>query len=195
MLHPDLALAADQLVTQHGAVPDDDKLDTRAIQAAIDSAANEGGGTVRFPSGTFLSGGLLLKSNVTLKLHEGAVLRGSTDHRDYGEGRWSKALIKGDGLKNTGIRGPGTIDGADCKNPDGEEGFVWESSPVSFADPGSIKVEIRERDHRFALYREHVGPTFRIGGKAIRPGRTVKARASSVRSTTSPGKCSMSSAS
>ena len=122
-LYPDYCLSSEQLVIQHGAVPGDDKLDTQAIQAAIDTAANAGGGIVRFPSGTFLTGGLLLRQNITLRLDEGAILKGSTDHRDYGEGRWSQALIKGDGLTGIRIQGPGTIDGADCKNPKGEEGF------------------------------------------------------------------------
>ena len=121
--YPGYCLSSEQLVIQHGAAPDDEKLDTRAIQAAIDTAANAGGGIVRFPSGTFLTGGLMLRNNITLRLDEGAILKGSTDHRDYGEGRWSQALIRGDGLTGIRIHGPGTIDGADCKNPKGEEGF------------------------------------------------------------------------
>ena len=122
-LQPGDALPAEQLVTQHGAVADDDKLDTQEIQAAIDAAAAAGGGIVRFSSGTFLSGGLQLRSKVTLQLDEGAVLQGSGDHRDYGEGRWSKALIQGENVEGVRICGKGTIDGADCKNPNGEEGF------------------------------------------------------------------------
>lgn len=123
MLHSEDARSSEQLVTQHGAVPDDDQSDTKAIQTAIAAAAEEDGGIVRFPAGVFLAGGLQLKGNITLQLDEDAVLMGSRDHRDYGDGRWSQALIKGDGLRGICIRGPGTIDGADCKNPDGEEGF------------------------------------------------------------------------
>ena len=123
ILHTEEVLSSEQLVTRHGAVPDDDQLDTRAIQAAIHAAAAEDGGIVRFPAGVFLAAGLQLKSNITLVLDEGAVLMGSRDHRDYGKGGWSQALINGDGLQHICIQGPGTIDGADCKNPDGEEGF------------------------------------------------------------------------
>ena len=47
-----------------GAVGDGSKLDTAAIQAAIDAAANAGGGTVVLPPGTYLSGTLFLKSGV-----------------------------------------------------------------------------------------------------------------------------------
>ena len=114
-LQPGDALPAEQLVTQHGAVADDEKLDTQEIQAAIDAAAAAGGGIVRFSSGTFLSGGLQLRSKVTLQLDEGAVLQGSEDHRDYGEGRWSKALIQGENVEGIRICGKGTIDGAELQ--------------------------------------------------------------------------------
>jgi hypothetical protein len=115
---------ADHLVTRHGAKPDDDVHDTAAIQAAIDTAAEAGGGVVRVPKGRFVSGGLRLKDNIRLILDKGAVLQGSTDCKDYGDPpRWGDALLKGENLKNIRIEGPGLIDGADCKNPKGEEGF------------------------------------------------------------------------
>jgi hypothetical protein len=115
---------ADEVVTGHGAKPDDDIPDTAAIQAAIDAAAKAGGGTVRFPKGRFLSGGLVLRDNIRLVLEKDAALQGSADCNDYGgKARWDDALIRGENLKNIRIEGPGTIDGADCKNPKGEEGF------------------------------------------------------------------------
>ncbi len=117
------ASAADHSITQFGAVAADDQLDTAAIQAAIDTAAGSGGGTVTIPRGLFLSGGLVLKSNVTLKLEEGAVLRGSEDFRDYGKGQWQDAFIEARNERNIHIHGPGEIDGVNCRNPNGEEGF------------------------------------------------------------------------
>ena len=54
-----------------------------AIQNAIDSASASGGDTVRIPAGTFVTGNLRLKSNVTLRLEQGSVLKGSSDFRDY----------------------------------------------------------------------------------------------------------------
>jgi len=119
-----LSAPADEIVTSHGAKADDDTPDTAAIQSAIDAAAKDGGGVVRFPKGRFVSGGLVLKDNIRLVLDKDAVLLGSADCKDYGgKARWDDALIKGEGLKNIRIEGPGTIDGADCKNPKGEEGF------------------------------------------------------------------------
>ena len=116
-------VAADQLVTDHGATPDDARPDTAAIQAAIDAAAESDDGVATIPRGRFVSGGLKLRSNVTLNLAEGAVLQGSDNFRDYGNGRWTDALIKGENLRKVRIQGQGTIDGVDCRNPKGEEGF------------------------------------------------------------------------
>ena len=61
-------------ITQYGAVGDGTTLNTKAIQAAIDAAAASGGGEVRFPSGTYLTGTLFLKSNVHLCLSQGTLV-------------------------------------------------------------------------------------------------------------------------
>jgi len=67
----------------HGAKADGVTKDTKAIQAAIDDCANAGGGTVRLIGGTFLTGPILLKSNITLEIEKGAVLLGSPDRAEY----------------------------------------------------------------------------------------------------------------
>ncbi len=110
-------------VAQYGAVPDGKTLSTNAIQKAIDSCAERGGGTVRFPEGTFLCGRLTMKSHVTLHLEKGALLKGSDDYRDYGKGEWYDAMIRGVDVVNVRFTGEGIIDGVDCRNPKGEEGF------------------------------------------------------------------------
>jgi polygalacturonase len=102
---------ADYRVTNFGAKGDGKTLNSAAIQKAIDTATGNGGGTVVFPKGVYLSGSIELKSNVCLHLEKGAVLLGSTNPLDYhGLNRW-KALILADGQKNIGISGDGTIDG------------------------------------------------------------------------------------
>ena len=53
-----------------------------AIQAAIDAAHDAGGGRVVVPQGRFFTGSLVLKSNVTLHLDEGAWLVASLDLAD-----------------------------------------------------------------------------------------------------------------
>ena len=60
-----------------------DKLQTEAIQSALDACFLAGGGKVVIPKGIFLTGGVRLRSNTTLYLEAGAILRGSSDHNDY----------------------------------------------------------------------------------------------------------------
>lgn len=58
-------------------------LQTEKIQDAVDSCFRDGGGEVRIPEGVFLTGGIRLRSNVTLRLMKNAVLRGSRNPEDY----------------------------------------------------------------------------------------------------------------
>ncbi|HDS83677.1 MAG TPA: glycoside hydrolase family 28 protein [Phycisphaerales bacterium] len=68
-------------ITQYGAVGDGETVNTQAIQKAIDACTE--GGTVLIPKGTFLSGALFLKSNMTLHVVEGGTLKGTTNLDDY----------------------------------------------------------------------------------------------------------------
>ncbi len=98
-------------VTDFGAKTDGVTLNSVAIQKAIDAAYANGGGTVLFEKGIYLSGSIELKSNVSLDLEKGAILLGSTNPFDYHRlNRW-KALILADGQTHIGISGDGTIDG------------------------------------------------------------------------------------
>ncbi|HET7536908.1 MAG TPA: glycosyl hydrolase family 28-related protein, partial [Candidatus Didemnitutus sp.] len=112
--------AADFSVTDFGAKADDSALDTAGIQAAIDHAAQNGGGRVVLPKGTFRSGSIFLKAGVELHLEEGAVLLGSNNIEDYPkretriEGHfepWRMALVNAQQIDGVRITGAGKIDG------------------------------------------------------------------------------------
>ncbi|HEY4205488.1 MAG TPA: glycosyl hydrolase family 28 protein, partial [Puia sp.] len=90
-----------------GAKGDGVALNTVAIQTAIDSAGQMGGGTVVFPKGRFLSGTLELRSNVHIYLQQGAVLLGSINPADYHDG----GFLYAKGQTNISITGKGTVDG------------------------------------------------------------------------------------
>jgi hypothetical protein len=107
----------------------------------LDAAARAGGGTVRIPRGRFISGTIHLRNDVRLVFDKGAVLEGSTDWRDYGQGGWHDALIVGEDLRNVHLEGPGKIDGVDCHNPKGEEGF---RGPHAIRLNGCRDIVIRE---------------------------------------------------
>lgn len=59
------------------------QLCTKSIQSAIDKCFLSGGGIVVVPKGEFLTGGLRIRSNVTLHLLSGAVLKASCNPEDY----------------------------------------------------------------------------------------------------------------
>ncbi|MGC9348053.1 MAG: glycoside hydrolase family 28 protein [Anaerolineae bacterium] len=94
-------------ITDFGAVPDGETLNTSAIQRAIEACTEAGGGQVLVPPGTYLTGTLFLQDNVTLYLTEGATLLGSPRIEDYAP----KNLIVAEGVRCVGIAGRGTIDG------------------------------------------------------------------------------------
>jgi polygalacturonase len=130
---PVLAVAAQQAdaagvfsVRSFGARGDGKALDSPAVNRAIDAAAAAGGGTVRFPAGTYRSFSIRLKSNVTLYLDQGATILASDPregdgkydppepnrwdrYQDFGHSHWHNSLIWGEGVENVSILGPGLI--------------------------------------------------------------------------------------
>jgi polygalacturonase len=111
-------------ITRYGAVGDGKTLNTSAIQKAIDECHQQGGGKVVFPTGTWLSGTIVIKDQVTLQFDKGSRLLGSTNINDYqnidpfadGLGidvGW--ALVVAVDAKNIGIEGEGAIDGQGAK--------------------------------------------------------------------------------
>lgn len=103
-----------------GAAGDGKTNDTLAIQQTIDRCAVLGGGDVVVPAGDYSIGALVLRSDVTLRVEQGASLLGVAELTAYPltlvrwEGRWVKgysALISAEDSDNFAIVGPGAIVG------------------------------------------------------------------------------------
>ena len=107
-------------IRNSGAIGDGTTDNTFFIQKAIDSCAVTGG-TVYVPKGVYLTGTIILKSNVTLHLSASSTLLGQPAPRFYpyqnsgipfyGEDWAKQALIFCKNQKNVAIEGRGTIDG------------------------------------------------------------------------------------
>ena len=113
------ALGRQYVLTEHGILADG-KLHTKEIQQLIDTAAEEGGGVIVVPAGTYFTGSLYFKQEVNLYVAEGGTLKGSDDISDYDiletrmEGEtclYFAALINADSVDGFTMCGPGTIDG------------------------------------------------------------------------------------
>ena len=151
----------DYRITDYGAVADGITNNQQAIQAAIDAAHTAGGGRVTVPAGDYLSGTVVLKSNVTLYLEEGSRLTSSLDpsHRidlaeQLGTGDADSDSGAMDGLSggcflfaahghDIALEGHGTIYGQGDKvfydgDPEGSEGGFHER-------PLDIRPEYAER--------------------------------------------------
>ena len=113
-------------IVDFGAKGDGKTNNTKAINAAISAADKNGGGTVFFPAGNFLSFTIRMKSKITLYLDQGAVLIGDQEvdgvgydlpeadawykkFQDFGHSYWKNSLIYGDSLRDIAITGNGMI--------------------------------------------------------------------------------------
>ncbi|MGA2604606.1 MAG: glycoside hydrolase family 28 protein [Verrucomicrobiia bacterium] len=105
-------------VREFGAKGDGRTLDTAAIQKALDECGNAGGGMVRFPSGTYLTKPITLRTRTTVQLDEGAIIKATDDQADFavaGKPSTFVPFIGGKDLQDITITGRGTIDGSGAK--------------------------------------------------------------------------------
>jgi polygalacturonase len=108
-------------VKAFGATGDGKSLDSPAVNKAIEAAAAAGGGTVRFPAGSYLCLSIRLKGNISLYLDLGATIVADAAgydlpepnqwdaYQDFGHSHWHNSLIWGEGIENVSILGPGMI--------------------------------------------------------------------------------------
>lgn len=158
-------------ILKAGAHGDGKTLDTKPIQRAIDKCSASGGGTLRFPAGSYLTGTIRLKNDVCLQLDAGAVLLGSPRLEDYPETRvpfptvndafFRYSLVYAERARNTSIVGQGRIDGQG-----GAPGFARKSdkAPQRYMDrPSAVRfvqcTGVRLRDigiHNAAFWVAHL---------------------------------------
>ena len=107
-------------VNDYGAKMDSTALNTEAIQKAIDACASNGGGTVSFKPGIYLTGSVFIKEGVHFNIPKGVEIRGSQDIKDYPEidtrvagveMKWPAALINVRDQKDVIIDGEGLVNG------------------------------------------------------------------------------------
>lgn len=128
-------------INDYGAVGDNKTVNTIAINKAIDACANAGGGTVFVPEGNYITGTVLLKSNITLLLEYNGNIIGTDNLKEYksyklktedpvrpinitvkDSAAWCRALVLLDNVHDVTITGHGTIDGSTVVDKQGEEG-------------------------------------------------------------------------
>ncbi|SIT94450.1 glycoside hydrolase family 28 protein [Pontibacter indicus] len=107
-------------ITDFGAVSDGLTKNTAAFEKAIADVVAKGGGKVIVPRGMWLTGPIVLKSNINLHVEEGALVLFSKDFDDYPLVKTSfeglntfrcQSPISGRDLENVAITGKGVIDG------------------------------------------------------------------------------------
>ena len=107
-------------IVKYGAVADGTTLNTKSINDAIDACSAKGGGVVLVPQGLWLTGSVVLKSNVNFHISHSALLQFTDDKTQYPlvlgeyEGHPSprnQSPISGINLVNIAITGEGILDG------------------------------------------------------------------------------------
>ncbi|HEY4335792.1 MAG TPA: glycoside hydrolase family 28 protein [Puia sp.] len=108
-------------ITKYGAIADGVTLNTKAINETIDACSRKGGGVVLVPSGVWITGPIVLKSNVNLHVDRAAILQFTDDKDQYPiiAGNWEghpaarcQSPVSGNDLENIAITGGGIIDGS-----------------------------------------------------------------------------------
>ena len=145
-------------ITKFGAEPGGTVLCTSALAKAVAAAAKAPPAEVVVPAGRFLTGAFGLASGVKLRLEAGAVLLASTKQEDYPASgwpspmqgwNWDPALVDVANATDTGIVGPGTIDGQQEKWVQGfdrENNFL---TPITWNKIHGCKGECRPKLVRF----------------------------------------------
>ena len=150
-------------ILEYGALPGGCEQANLPINAAIAAACAAGGGTVVVPAGEWYCFGITLRSNVTLLLESGCVIKAARPTAEAGyvepgpDGRyprWNGSLIYAEGIHDAAVVGPGLIDGSDVVT----RGF---GSDIPYPVPSRI---FTIRESRNLLFRDF---SVRMGGARV----------------------------
>jgi polygalacturonase len=125
-----LLFAKDYNASLFGICSDGITMNTKSIQYAINYIHDNGGGSLVFYVGRYVTGSIYMKTDVSIRLEEGAILVGSLNPLDYEMVNNTTALILADGQRNISITGKGVIDG---------RGFQVAKNLVSLINKGVVK--------------------------------------------------------
>lgn len=107
-------------ITNFGAIGDGETVNTEMIAKAVNACFSAGGGTVYVPAGEYVTGAVILKSNIHLYLEAGAVLSFTNDLKEYPivESCWEgvrqevhASCIYAEDAENIALTGFGTLRG------------------------------------------------------------------------------------
>ena len=96
-------------IINYGAIGDGTTLNTIAINKAIGDCNSKGGGVVLIPAGLWLTGPIILKSNVDLHLDRAALVQFSKDFDQY-------PLVEGNWEGKNSVRNQSPISASDQQN-------------------------------------------------------------------------------
>lgn len=169
--------ARDFPITAYGARGDGATDCSKAVAAAIDACNKAGGGRAVVPAGgTWLTGPVVLKSNVNLHIEKGATLLFQRDPKRYLPvvfTRWEgieclnySPFVYAFEQENIAITGEGTIDG----NCDNENWWSWKGK-TEFGWRAGMPNQIPARNKLFQMAEDKVPVENRIFGEGsyLRP--------------------------
>ncbi|MFN8252855.1 MAG: glycosyl hydrolase family 28 protein [Ferruginibacter sp.] len=116
-------------IMNYGAVADGLTLNTAAINQAIEACAKGGGGTVVIPRGSYITGPIIMKSNINLHLDKGALVIFSSDFNQFPlvvstfegvDAVRCQSPVTAENLENIAFTGEGIMNG---------NGFYWRPLP------------------------------------------------------------------
>ena len=96
-------------IIKYGAIADGLTLNTKSINAAITECSANGGGVVLIPQGLWLTGPIVLKSNVNLHVNRAALVQFTNDKKEY-------SLVEGNFEGHPSVRNESPLSAANATN-------------------------------------------------------------------------------